>query len=211
MSTTVARDQAAGSASRFADANDMNAILVRNWWLIALRGLIGVIFGLVALILPFATILALVLLFSAYMIVDGVFSIAAAVRVARHGDRWGLLALQGAASFAAGVLAFFWPGITVIAFVLLIAAWSIVTGCLLFLASFHIDSSHGRWWLALNGVASIAFGVLAIVAPLAGAVVLTWWIGAFALVFGILLIIVAFRLRSRGKDAPPIVTTWPVT
>src|ERR1700704_5476638 len=165
MSTTMAGDQAPGSTSRTADANDLNAILARNWWLVALRGLLGAIFGLIALILPFATILALVLLFSAYMIVDGVFSIAAAVRVARHGDRWGLLALQGAASFAAGVLAFFWPGITVIAFVLLIAAWSIVTGCLLLLASFHIDRSHGRWWLALNGVASIAFGVLAILAP----------------------------------------------
>src|SRR6266850_8364906 len=104
MSTTVASDQAAGSASRFADANDMNAILVRNWWLIALRGLIGVIFGLVALILPFATILALVLLFSAYMIVDGMFSIAAAVRAASRHERWGSLALQGIASLAAGVI-----------------------------------------------------------------------------------------------------------
>jgi uncharacterized membrane protein HdeD (DUF308 family) len=143
MSSTMAGDQSSGSTFRTPDANDMNAILVRYWWLFALRGLVGVIFGLVALILPFATILALVLLFSAYMIVDGVFSVAAAVRVARQGDRWGLLALQSVASLAAGVLAFFWPGITVLAFVLLIASWSIVTGCLLFVASFRIDSSHG--------------------------------------------------------------------
>jgi uncharacterized membrane protein HdeD (DUF308 family) len=210
MSSTIASNQAPGSTSRVIDANDLNAILARNWWLIALRGLLGVIFGLVALILPFATILALVLLFSAYMIVDGVFSIAAAVRVARQRDRWGLLALQGVASLAAGVLAFLWPGITALAFVLLIAAWSVVTGCLLFAAAFRIDGSHGRWWLALNGIASIAFGLLAILAPLAGAVVLTWWIGAFALVFGILLIIVAFRLRSRSKDAPPIASARPV-
>jgi uncharacterized membrane protein HdeD (DUF308 family) len=207
----MGKDQALGSAPRAADVYDLNAIFARNWWLIALRGLIGVIFGLVALILPFATILALVLLFSAYMIIDGVFSIAAAVRVARDGDRWGLLALQGVASLAVGVLAFVLPGITVLAFVLLIAAWSIVTGCLLFAAAFRIDGSHGRWWLGLNGIASIAFGLLAILAPLAGAVVLTWWIGAFTLVFGILLIIVAFRLRSRSKDAPPIATARPVT
>jgi uncharacterized membrane protein HdeD (DUF308 family) len=211
MSTTTANDQAPRSTSRFTDANDLNAILARNWWLIALRGLLGVIFGLVALILPFATILALVLLFSAYMIVDGVFSIAAAVRVARQGDRWGLLALQGVASLAAGVLAFFLPGITVLAFVLLVAAWSLVTGCLLLVVSFRIDRGHGRWWLALNAVASIAFGVLAILAPLAGAVVLTWWIGAFALLFGILLIIVAFRLRSRDRDRLVVAAARPVT
>jgi uncharacterized membrane protein HdeD (DUF308 family) len=189
--------------------NDMNAILARNWWLLALRGIVGILFGLVALILPFATVLALVLLFSAYMIVDGVFSIAAAVRAARQHDRWGLLALQGLASLAAGVIAFLWPGITVLAFVLLIAAWSIVTGCLLLAASARIDGGHGRWWLALNGVASIAFGILAILAPLAGAVVLTWWIGAFAIVFGVLFIIVAFRLRSRSRSGPAVAAVRP--
>src|SRR3981081_3265339 len=103
MSTTTASDQAPRSTSRAADPYDMSAILAQNWWLIALRGLVGVIFGLLALILPVATILALVLLLSAYMIVDGVFSIAAAVRVAREGDRWGPLALQGIVSLAVGV------------------------------------------------------------------------------------------------------------
>ncbi|MEA2904384.1 MAG: hypothetical protein QOI12_1771 [Alphaproteobacteria bacterium] len=208
MSTTMAGNRVPGSSSPAADPNDLNAILVRNWWLIALRGVLGVIFGLVALVVPLATILALVLLFSAYMIVDGAFSIAAAVR-ARHSDRWGLLALQGVASIAAGVLAFFWPGITVLAFVLLIAAWSVVMGCLMFAAAFRIDGSHGRWWLALTAAAALIFGILAIVAPLAGAVVLTWWIGAFSLVFGILLIVLAFRLRSRGNDGPAV--TRPVT
>lgn len=198
MSSTTAGSPSPGATSRAAAAHDMNAILARNWWLIALRGLIGVIFGLAALILPFATILALVLLFSAYMIVDGAFSIAAAVRASQQHDRWGLLALQGVASLAAGVLAFVWPGITAVAFVMLIAAWSIVMGSLLFAAAFRIDGSHGRWWFALNGIASLVFGILAIIAPLAGIVVLTWWIGAFALVFGILLVIVAFRLRSWG-------------
>jgi uncharacterized membrane protein HdeD (DUF308 family) len=85
-----------------------------------------------------------------------------------------------------------------------------VTGCLLLVVSFRIDSSHGRWWLALNGVASIAFGVLAILAPLAGAVVLTWWIGVFALLFGVLLIVVAFRLRSRARNRPVIAAVRPV-
>jgi uncharacterized membrane protein HdeD (DUF308 family) len=187
----------------------MNQILARNWWLIALRGVTGLIFGLCALILPFATLLALVLLFSAYMIVDGIFSIAAAIRAARRHDRWGSWALQGVASLAAGVIAFFLPGATVFAFVVLVAAWSIVMGCLLLAASFRIDGNHGRWWLVLNGAASIVFGVLAILAPLAGAVVLTWWVGAFALVFGVLLIILSLRLRSRSKATPSIATGRP--
>ena len=211
MSTTTAGDRARGAGSPALDANDMNAMLVANWWLIALRGLLGVIFGLIALVLPFATILALVLLFSAYMIVDGVFSIAAAVRASQQHERWGILAWQGIASLAAGVLAFAWPGITVLVFVLLIAAWSIVMGCLSLAAAFRIDSNHGRWWLALNGVASLLFGLLATLAPLAGAVVLTWWIGAFALVFGILLIVLAFRLRARNADVAPMGTARPMT
>jgi uncharacterized membrane protein HdeD (DUF308 family) len=211
MSTTTAGDRARGAGSPALDANDMNAMLVANWWLIGLRGLLGVIFGLIALVLPFATILALVLLFSAYMIVDGVFSIAAAVRASQQHERWGILAWQGIASLAAGVLAFAWPGITVLVFVLLIAAWSIVMGCLSLAAAFRIDGNHGRWWLALNGVASLLFGLLATLAPLAGAVVLTWWIGAFALVFGILLMVLAFRLRTRKADVAPMGTARPMT
>ena len=100
---------------------------------------------------------------------------------------------------AAGVVAFVWPGITVLAFVLLIAAWSIVSGCLMLAAASQTE--NGRWWLALAGAAALLYGILMIVAPLAGAVVLTWWLGAFALVFGIALIVLAFRLDRLV--APP--------
>ena len=157
------------------------------------------IFGLIALFMPIATILALVLLFSAYMIVDGAFAIYAAIRAARQRESWGFLAFQGVASVAAGLVAFVWPGITVLAFVLLIAAWSIVSGCLMLAAASQTE--NGRWWLALAGAAALLYGILMIVAPLAGAVVLTWWLGAFALVFGIALIVLAFRLDRLV--APP--------
>ena len=200
MSTTTGPPQARGSAAFNPVADTLGAALARNWWLIALRGVLGVMFGLLALILPFATILALVLLFSAYMLVDGVFAIYAAVRAARQRENWGFLAFQGAVSIVTAVLAFLWPGLTVFAFVLLIAAWSIVTGCLMLAAAVRTDD--GRWWLMLGGAAATAFGILMILAPLAGAVVLTWWLGAFALVFGIALIILAFRLRSRFNDRP---------
>jgi len=176
--------------------------LRQNWWLIALRGLLGVIFGVVALIFPGATLLSFVLLFSAYMLVDGVFAIVAAVRAAREHARWGYLLLQGIASLATATIAFLWPGITVLAFILLIAAWSIVSGCLMLSAAFRIDERHGRWWLAFGGILSLAYGVLLILAPLVGALVLTWWLGAFALIFGVALIILAFRLRLRRNEYP---------
>jgi uncharacterized membrane protein HdeD (DUF308 family) len=196
MSTATANYQTDRSATSALDA--LGAGLARNWWLIALRGALGVAFGLIALIMPVATILALVLLFSAYMLVDGVLAIYAAVRAARQRESWGLLVFQGIASLIAGVIAFLWPGITVLAFVLLIAAWSIVTGCLMLAAAFHTEAA--RWWLVLGGAAAVLFGILMIVAPLAGAVVLTWWLGAYALVFAAALIILSFKLRSRYQD-----------
>jgi uncharacterized membrane protein HdeD (DUF308 family) len=199
MSTSTTYEPHRGSGASVNPPDSLGAALARNWWLIALRGGLGVIFGLIALFMPIATILALVLLFSAYMIVDGAFAIYAAIRAARQRESWGFLAFQGIASVAAGLVAFVWPGITVLAFVLLIAAWSIVSGCLMLAAASQTE--NGRWWLALAGAAALLYGILMIVAPLAGAVVLTWWLGAFALVFGIALIVLAFRLDRLV--APP--------
>src|SRR5581483_3373383 len=201
MSTATANHETFGAVPP-PGLNTMGRSLVRNWWLIALRGLIGVLFGLVALLFPGATILSLVLLFSAYMLVDGLFSLYAAGRAMVRHERWGMLLLQSLASLATGVIAFLWPGITIIAFVVLIAAWAIVSGCLMLAAASHLAQDHGRWWLALGGVASLIYGILMIVAPLIGAVVLTWWLGAYALVFGVALIVLSFRLRARKGDHP---------
>jgi uncharacterized membrane protein HdeD (DUF308 family) len=175
--------------------------LVQNWWLFLLRGVLGIIFGLIALIFPGPTMLSLVLLFSAYMLVDGIFAIVSAVRaIRRKEDRWGLLIFEGLLNIAVGILAFLWPGITVIAFVILVAAWAIVSGGLMTAAGFRLNVDHGRWWLILGGLLSMAFGVLLIIAPLIGAVVLTWWIGAYAIAFGVALIIFSFKLRSRQHE-----------
>jgi uncharacterized membrane protein HdeD (DUF308 family) len=193
MATTT-HDRSPGSSGYAPGRDTLGAALARNWWLIALRGVLGVVFGLIALLVPVATILALVLLFSAYMLVDGAFAIYAAIRASRQRESWGLLALQGITSVIAGVLAFLWPGITVLAFVLLIAAWSIVSGCVMLAAA--LATQHARWWLVLGGAAAMVFGVVMIVAPLAGAVVLTWWLGAYALVLGVALVILAFKLRA---------------
>jgi uncharacterized membrane protein HdeD (DUF308 family) len=175
--------------------------LVQNWWLFTLRGIFAIVFGLLALIFPSPTMLSLVILFSAYMLVDGIFGIISAVRaIRRKEDRWGLLIFEGLIDIAVGILAFLWPGITVVAFVLLVGAWAIVTGAVMTAAGFRLNVSHGRWWLVLSGVLSLAFGTLLVIIPLIGAIVLTWWIGAYALAFGVALVIFSFKLRSRQHE-----------
>src|SRR6195256_290303 len=175
--------------------------LVQNWWLFTLRGIFAIVFGLLALIFPGPTMLSLVILFSAYMLVDGIFGIISAVRaIRRKEDRWGLLIFEGLIDIAVGILAFLWPGITVVAFVLLVGAWAIVTGAVMTAAGFRLNVSHGRWWLVLGGLLSHGFGTLLVIIPLIGAVVLTWWIGAYALAFGVALVIFSFKLRSRQHE-----------
>ncbi len=150
--------------------------------------------------MPGITLFALVILFSAYMLVDGVFGIVSAVRAARRHERWGLLALDGLARIGTGASAFFWPGFTVVAFVLLIGAWTIVSGCLMLGAAYNFAKDQGRWWLGLAGVLSIIYGGLMILVPPAGALALTMVLGAYSLVFGAIIIVLAIKLRSRHLD-----------
>jgi uncharacterized membrane protein HdeD (DUF308 family) len=175
----------------------MSELLARNWWAIALRGIFALLFGAIALLLPGVTIGALVLLFAAYMIVDGVFAILSGIRAATHHQRWGALILEGIVDLAAGAIAFFWPLATVLAFVFLAAAWAIVSGIVLLAATFRLHPAHGRWLMGLGGAVSLIWGVLLVIAPVSGAVALTWWMGVYALFFGGALIALALRLRAR--------------
>src|SRR5215217_5152861 len=112
-----------GSSELFDRTHAMSSLLAQNWWAVALRGVFAIVFALIALFSPGATILSLVLFFSAYMLVDGVFGIVAAVRAAARHERWGLLVLEGVVDIVVGVIALIWPGLTALTFVLLIAAW----------------------------------------------------------------------------------------
>ncbi len=179
------------------------SVLARNWWAFVIRGLLAVLFGLIALFQPGVTMLSLVLLFAAYVFADGVFAIVGAVRAARAHERWGLLVLEGVVDILAAVAALSWPGLTVLVFVTLIAVWALMTGGLLLAASFKMDADHGRWWMLLGAVASIVYGAALLLAPLIGALVLTWWIGAYALVFGIAMLVLALRLRAKVKGLAP--------
>ena len=173
--------------------------LARNWWALVLRGIAGVIFGVLTFINPGMTLAVLIVLFGAYAIVDGVFNLVAAVS-GRTGQPWWHLVLEGIVSIAAGVIAFAWPGLTALALLWVIAGWAIITGVLEIVAAIrlrkHIDN---EWWLVLSGVASVVFGGLLIVAPVAGALAVTLWIGAYAVVFGALMIALGLRLRRHRQ------------
>ena len=185
-----------GAGGIFDESVQMSALLAENWWAIALRGVAGVLFGLVALLMTGPTIGALVLLFAAYMLVDGIFAIIAGVRAATNHQRWGPLILEGIVGLIAAAIAFFMPIATVLAFVWVVGAWAIVSGIMLLVATFRLHRTHGKWLMALGGIVSVIWGVLLFIAPIAGAVVMTWWLGAYALVFGVSLLVLAFRLRS---------------
>lgn len=182
-------------------AGSMSTLLARNWWAMALRGVFAVVFALIAFFWPGATILSFVLFFSAYMLVDGVVGIVSGIRAASRNERWGLLILEGILNILVGAIAFLMPGLTVVFFITLLAVWSLITGILMIVAAFKLDPAFGRGWLIFSGVVSVLFGVALLVAPLIGAVVLTWWLGAYALIFGIALIVLAFKLRSRKDDS----------
>jgi uncharacterized membrane protein HdeD (DUF308 family) len=180
----------------------MSALLAQNWWAIALRGLCAIIFGLIALLMPGATLLALVLLYAAYMLVDGILAIVAAVRAAQHHERWGWLIVEGIIDLIAGAIAVIWPVITILVFVWLMAAWAIVSGAMLVAASFRLHVPHGRWLMALGGIVSIVWGILLFIWPAVGALVMTWWMAGYALFFGLALLVLAFRLRGRRGALP---------
>jgi uncharacterized membrane protein HdeD (DUF308 family) len=177
----------------------MTTVLMRNWWALALRGIFAILLGLAAFVLPGVTLAVLVALFGAYAVVDGVLAIIAGVRAAERHERWWSLVLKGLAGIVAGVLAFVWPALTALALLFLIAGWAIVTGVLEIVAAVHLHRAHGEWLLILNGVLSILFGLFVIVWPGAGVLTLLWIIGVYAIVFGAVLLVLAFRLRNLHR------------
>ena len=176
----------------------MNLVLVRNWWALALRGVAAVLFGLIAFLMPGVTLAALVLLFGAYSLVDGVFSIIAGIRAAERHERWWPFALEGLLSIVVGVIAFLMPAAAAFALLFVIAAWAIITGVLRISAAIRLRKEiRGEWMLILNGALSVILGILLFVIPGAGLVTLIWWLGAYAVIWGITLITLAFRLRAH--------------
>ena len=181
----------------------MITTLAQNWWVLAIRGAAAILFGIAAFLWPGLTLTALVLLFGAYALVDGIFAVVAGFSTRREQERWWMMVLVGLAGILTGVLTFFWPGITALVLLYFIAAWSIVTGIFEVAAAIRLRREiEDEWMLGLAGVASLIFGILLLILPGAGALAVVWLIGLYALVYGILLLVLAFRLRGmRGTAA----------
>ena len=169
-------------------------LLARYWWALALRGLFAVLFGLLCFFIPNITLLALVLLFGAYAFLDGIFDLVSAVRSPSH--HWALV-LEGIVGIIIGILTLMWPGITGMILLYLIGFWAIFTGVLEIVAGIRLRVViANEALLILMGILSLLFGLFIIIFPGAGALAIAFWIGAYALVFGIMLIALAFRLRG---------------
>lgn len=172
--------------------------LPMRWWAIMLRGLLGILLGIVAFFMPVATLLALVYLFGAYVFFDGVFNLMAAWRHTNGQKPWWALLLSGIAGIGAAAISFVWPGLTALALVYVVSAWALITGGLQIAAAVKLRKEiEGEWLLALSGLLSIALGFLLVFLPEAGAIGLVWYLGAYAVVFGILMVALSWRLRTR--------------
>ena len=178
--------------------------LFRDWWHFAVRGVLTIVFGIVALIWPNVTSLALVLLFGAFVLTDGIFTVATGIAARKYFKRWWALLLEGLTGIVIAAITFIWPNITGLALMYFIAGWAILTGIFEIAAAIEFRNLiPGEWTTVLMGMLSIIFGILLFVSPSAGALGIVWAIGFYAIFFGIMEIVFAFRLRGLGRELEP--------
>jgi uncharacterized membrane protein HdeD (DUF308 family) len=172
------------------------------WWTMALRAGAAIILGVIAFALPGVTLAAIVLLFGVYALIDGALALIAAVRELRNHGRWGVMAVEGVIGIAAGVIALLWPVIGAFALTLLVAAWALSTGVLEIIMAIRLRRMiSGEWLLLIGGVLSVVLAILVAVYPGVGALAIIWWIGAYALAYGIITLTLALRMRHLGAPA----------
>jgi uncharacterized membrane protein HdeD (DUF308 family) len=171
--------------------------MAHNWWTLLLRGVIAVIFGALCFVFPRLTLLVLAIMFGAYALVDGVFALVSAVSAPKGEARWWVTLLEGVVGILVGVLTFIMPGLTALGLLYLIAAWAIITGVFEIMAAIRLRKViAGEWLLILGGAASVLFGLLIAAMPGAGALAVVWWVGLYAIIFGVLYIALALRLHK---------------
>lgn len=177
------------------------SVVSGNWWVLALRGVLAVLFGLLALIAPVATLTVLVLFWGAFALVDGIFALVSAFRVTGGKGRLWLI-LEGALGILAGIVTFLYPGLTALVLLYIIAFWAIFIGILRIVTAVSLRREmENEWLMILGGILTVIFGILLIALPGVGLLSLTWLIGIWALIFGIALIVLAFRVRNLQHRA----------
>ena len=176
--------------------------LSRNWGWVALRGVVAVLFGVFAFIWPGKTLAAVVIVFGAFAFADGILALIAAFKVRDQGKPFWSLVIVGLLGVAAGIATFFWPGMTALLLVTFIGAWAFVMGIFEIAAAIRLRKEiEGEWLMGLSGVLSVLFGLYVFFQPGAGALALIWVIGAYAVFFGMLLIVLAFKLKGHAGRA----------
>jgi uncharacterized membrane protein HdeD (DUF308 family) len=171
--------------------------LASRWGWVVLRGIVAILFGLFAFARPGAMSLAFIMLFAAYTFIGGIATIVAAARRSRTGANWGMLMLDGVLGIAVAIVAVLWPATALVAFIWVLAAWAIVTGALEIGSAISLRKViEHEWALGLAGAATVALGLLFLLRPLAGGLAVMWWLGAYAIVFGALMLVLGFRLRG---------------
>ncbi len=174
--------------------------LIRNWWVIALRGVFAILYGVLALVWPGLTLTVLIMFFGAYALIDGLFTVYTAITHRAGHDRWWVLLLEGLIGIAAGVVTLAYPGLAGLVLLSVIAFWAILTGVLEVVAAIRLRQEiDGEWLLILSGLASLVFGILILFFPAAGALTIAWLIGVYAILFGILLLSLSLRLRKHAR------------
>jgi uncharacterized membrane protein HdeD (DUF308 family) len=180
----------------------LNMRVSRHWWAMALRGALALVLGVLVLAWAPVTLLALVLLFGVYCILDAVFSAMLAVRGARHGGRWGLLAFNALLGLIAGGIAIFYPGVTLLVSAVLLGAWALLSGALSIAAAFRLRRDHGRVWMIIGGAAAVVLGIFALLFPLLALFWIVWLIAIQAFFVGFSLLALSLRLRNRKRLWP---------
>jgi uncharacterized membrane protein HdeD (DUF308 family) len=180
----------------------MELSLARNWWILLVRGILAIVFGVLVIVWPMLAWVVIVASFGAYALLDGTLALVSAIS-GRGGRHWWALALEGVVGIGAGVLTFYWPGATGLVLLWFIAYWAIATGVFEIFAAFRLRAEvQDEWLLALSGLLSVVFGAALILLPAAGALALAWLIAAYALLFGVLMVGLAFRLRRFVRQTP---------
>lgn len=174
-------------------------VLSERWWVLLLRGIIAVLFSVMIWMQPKISLAALVILFGAFALADGILGVWTALASRKDRDNWWVLMLWGLVGIGIGILTFVAPAITALALLFYIAIWAIVTGVLEVITAVKLRKEiEGEWLLGLAGVVGILFGILLIARPGIGVLAVLWLIAAYSLILGILLIILSFRVRKFG-------------
>jgi len=179
----------------------LSAILCRAWWMLLLRGVIAILFAIMCWTRPGISLAALMWVFAAYTLADGILSVVTAISGRKEHEFWWVLLIQGIIGVGVGLMTFAAPGVTALIFLFYIAIWAMTKGVLEIVAAIRLRKEiEGEWLLILGGLVSVLFGLALMAHPGAGALTMLWLVAAYAFIFGLILIVLAFRVRAFGKQ-----------